>query len=64
MNELLLPPDTPLMKEEGLWELCTDRAYQMMANRRDLDEDVYYDQIKYWTVKIYQANLHLQDTIS
>ena len=28
------------------------------------DEDVYYDQIKYWTVKIYQANLHLQDTIS
>ena len=25
MNELRLPPDTPIQYEEGLWELCTDR---------------------------------------
>ena len=61
MNELKLPPDTPILHEEGLWELCTDRAYEMMANRRDsLDDDVFYDQIKYWTIKIYQSNLHLR----
>ena len=61
MNDLRLPPDTPILYEEGLWELCTDRAYEMMANRRDsLDDDVFYDQIKYWTIKIYQANLHLR----
>ena len=30
MNELSLPPDTPILYEEGLWELCTDRAYEMM----------------------------------
>ena len=61
MNELRLPPHTPILYEEGLWELCTDRAYEMMANRRDsLDDDVFYDQIKYWTIKIYQANLHLR----
>ena len=61
MNELRLPIDTPLLQEEGLWELCTDRAYEMMAHRRQsLDDDVFYDQIKYWTIKIYQANLHLR----
>jgi len=60
MNELRLPIDTPILHEEGLWELSTDRAYEMMANRRDLDDDVFYDQIKYWTIKIYQANLHLR----
>jgi len=61
MNELRLPIDTPLLQEEGLWELCTDRAYEMMAHRRQsLDDEVFYDQIKYWTIKIYQANLHLR----
>ena len=61
MNELRLPPDTPIQYEEGLWELCTDRAYKMMRHRRQsLDDDVFYDQIKYWTIKIYQANLHLR----
>ena len=61
MNELSLPIDTPILKEEGLWELCTDRAYEMMKHRRQsLDDDVFYDQIKYWTIKIYQANLHLR----
>ena len=61
MNELRLPPDTPILYEEGLWELCTDKAYEMMKHRRQsLDDDVFYDQIKYWTIKIYQANLHLR----
>ena len=61
MNELRLPSDTPIQHEEGLWELCTDRAYEMMKHRRQsLDDDVFYDQIKYWTIKIYQANLHLR----
>tara|TARA_B100001287_G_scaffold212423_1_gene181264 strand:+ start:451 stop:645 length:195 start_codon:yes stop_codon:yes gene_type:complete len=61
MNELRLPIDTPILHEEGLWELSTDRAYEMMAHRRQsLDDDVFYDQIKYWTIKIYQANLHLR----
>ena len=61
MNELRLPIDTPILQEEGLWELSTDRAYEMMAHRRQsLDDDVFYDQIKYWTIKIYQANLHLR----
>jgi len=61
MNELSLPIDTPILQEEGLWELCTDRAYEMMKHRRQsLDDDVFYDQIKYWTIKIYQANLHLR----
>ena len=61
MNELRLPIDTPILHEEGLWELSTDRAYEMMAHRRQsLDDEVFYDQIKYWTIKIYQANLHLR----
>ena len=34
MNELRLPPDTPIQYEEGLWELCTDRAYEMMNESR------------------------------
>ena len=61
MNELRLPPDTPIQYEEGLWELCTDRAYEMMKHRRQsLDDDVFYDQIKYWTTKIFDANSHLR----
>ena len=61
MNELRLPSDTPIQHEEGLWELSTDKAYEMMKHRRQsLDDDVFYDQIKYWTIKIYQANLHLR----
>ena len=33
----------------------------MMEHRRQsLDDDVFYDHIKYWTIKIYQANLHLR----
>ena len=61
MNELRLPIDTPLLQEEGLWELCTDRAYEMMAHRRQsLSNDVFEDQIYYWTTKIYYANLHLR----
>ena len=61
MNELRLPIDTPLLQEEGLWELCTDRAYEMMAHRRQsLDDDTFDYQIQYWTKKIYQANLHLR----
>ena len=31
MDELKLPPDTPIQYEEGLWELCTDKAYEMMS---------------------------------
>ena len=61
MNELRLPPDTPIQYEEDLWELSTDKAYEMMEHRRQsLDDDVFYDQIKHWTIKIYQANLHLR----
>ena len=61
MNELRLPPDTPILYEEGLWELCTDRAYEMMEHRREsLDDDTFDYQIQYWTKKIYQANLHLR----
>ena len=61
MNDLRLPPDTPILYEEGLWELCTDKAYEMMEHRRQsLDDEVFYDHIKYWTIKIYQANLHLR----
>ena len=32
MSELRLPPDTPIQHVEGLWELCTDRAYEMMKH--------------------------------
>ncbi|BCU96594.1 MAG: hypothetical protein CM15mV13_0240 [uncultured marine virus] len=34
MNELRLPPDTPIQYEEGLWELCTDQAYRMMEQKK------------------------------
>ena len=61
MNELKLPSDTPIQYEEGLWELCTDRAYEMMKHRRQsLDVDTFNYQIEYWTTKIYQANSHLR----
>ena len=61
MNELRLPSDTPIQHEEGLWELCTDRAYEMMKHRRQsLDVDTLNYQIEYWTTKIYQANSHLR----
>ena len=61
MNELSLPPDTPILYEEGLWELCTDRAYEMMRHRKSsLDVDTFNYQIEYWTTKIYEANLHLR----
>ena len=61
MSELRLPSDTPMQYEEGLWELCTDRAYKMMKHRRQfLDDDTFNYQIEYWTTKIYQANSHLR----
>ena len=61
MSELRLPSDTPIQHEEGLWELCTDRAYEMMKHRRQfLDDDTFNYQIEYWTTKIYQANSHLR----
>ena len=61
MNELSLPIDTPILKEEGLWELCTDRAYEMMSHKRKLlDTDTFDYQVQYWTTKVYQANLHLR----
>ena len=62
MNELRLPPDTPIQYEEGLWELCTDQAYRMMEHKRKFldDDDVFNYQIEYWTTKIFQANQHLR----
>ena len=61
MSELRLPSDTPMQYEEGLWELCTDKAYEMMKHRRQfLDDDTFNYQIEYWTTKIYQANSHLR----
>ena len=61
MNELRLPSDTPMQYEEGLWELCTDKEYEMMKHRRQsLDDDTFNYQIEYWTTKIYQANSHLR----
>ena len=43
MNELRLPPDTPIQYEEGLWELCTDKAYEMMKHKRQfLDDDITF----------------------
>ena len=42
MNELRLPSDTPIQYEEGLWELCTDRAYEMMQHKKQfLDDDTF-----------------------
>ena len=61
MNELSLPIDTPILQEEGLWELCTDRAYEMMKHKRQfLDDDIFNYQIEYWTTKIFEANSHLR----
>ena len=61
MNELLLPPDTPILYEEGLWELCTDKAYEMMSHKRKLlDTDTFDYQVQYWTTKIFEANSHLR----
>ena len=61
MSELRLSSDTPIQHEEGLWELCTDRAYEMMKHRRQsLDDDTFNYQIEYWTTRIYQANSHLR----
>ena len=61
MSELRLPSDTPIQYEEGLWELCTDKAYEMMKHRRQsLDDDTFNYQIEYWTTKIYQENSHLR----
>ena len=61
MNELSLPIDTPILKEEGLWELCTDRAYEMMKHKRQfLNDDIFNYQIEYWTTKIFEANSHLR----
>ena len=61
MNELKLPSDTPIQYEEGLWELCTYRAYEMMKHKKQfLDDDTFNYQIEYWTTKIYQANSHLR----
>ena len=61
MNELRLPSDTPIQHEEGLWELCTARAYEMMKHRRQfLDDDTFDYQIEYWTTKIFEANSHLR----
>ena len=42
MDDLKLPPDTPVLYEEGLWELCTDKAYEMMVHKRQfLDDEIY-----------------------
>ena len=61
MNELKLPPDTPIQYEEGLWELCTDKAYEMMSHKRKLlDTDTFDYQVQYWTTKIFEANSHLR----
>ena len=61
MNELRLPSDTPMQYEEGLWELCTDKAYEMMKHmRQSLDDYTFNYHIEYWTTKIYQANSHLR----
>ena len=61
MNELSLPIDTPILKEEGLWELCTDRAYEMMKHKKQfLNDDIFNYQIEYWTTKIFEANSHLR----
>ena len=61
MNELKLPPDTPIQYEEGLWELCTDKAYEMIKHKRQfLDDDIFDYQIEYWTNKIFEANSHLR----
>ena len=61
MSELRLPSDTPIQHEEGRWELCTDKAYEMMKHRRQsLDDDTFNYQIEYWTTRIYQANSHLR----
>ena len=61
MNELSLPYDTPVLHEEGLWELCTDQAYSMMRHKRQfLNDDIFDYQIEYWTNKIFQANQHLR----
>ena len=47
MNELRLPPDTPIQYEEGLWELCTDKAYEMMSHKRKLlDTDTFDYQVQ------------------
>ena len=61
MDDLKLPPDTPVLYEEGLWELCTDKAYEMMVHKRQLlDYEIYNYQIEYWTKKIFEANSHLR----
>ena len=61
MNELSLPIDTPILQEEGLWELSTDKAYEMMKHKRQfLDDDIFDYQIEYWTTKIFEANSHLR----
>ena len=61
MNELRLPPDPPIQNEEGLWELCTDKAYEMMSHKRKLlDTDTFDYQVQYWTTKIFEANSHLR----
>ena len=61
MNELSLPPDTPILYEEGLCELCTDRAYEMMKHKRQfLNDDIFNYKIEYWTTKIFEANSHLR----
>ena len=61
MNELRLPSDTPIQHEEGLWELSTDKAYEMMSHKRKLlDTDTFDYQVQYWTTKVYQANSHLR----
>ena len=61
MDELKLPPDTPIQYEEGLWELCTDKAYEMMSHKRKLlDTDTFDYHVQYCTNKIFEANSHLR----
>ena len=62
MNELRLPPDTPILYEEGLWELCTDKAYEMMVHKRqflDKDNNVDYDLMQNYN-RIYDYKLYPQ----
>ena len=58
MNALRLPPDTPILYEEGLWELCTDKAYEMMRHKKQfLDDDVTFYFLKNDTL----TNCQLED---
>ena len=65
MNDLRLPPDTPILYEEGLWELCTDRAYEMMVHKRQfLDKDTYDYQQNTGQTKFFKQTNTLEEKIN